>query len=273
LKASSHDNLQHTRYDAVVTGFYDADFGAVFGGDDRGDLSFLGSLAAGIGGNILEVGAGTGRALVPVAHAAPTAQVVGIEPSVAMRAQAQVRIEAAGASVTSRVTLMEGHFGDIGVPDGSQDLVYTAFRSFQHVLTPAEQLAGLAEVRRVMRPGATLLLDLFDPDYRFLHDADFQCVARYSGAGGTVIERFDARTIDRVAQLVCVDFRWVESDADGNVVAEHAGDYRIRYTFHWELQHLLARAGFEIDVVYGAYDKTPLGPESAEIIVLARRAD
>ena len=44
----------------------------------------------------------------------------------------------------------------------------------------------------------------------------------------------------------------------------------MRYLFRHELEHLLARAGFAIDALYGDYDRSPYDDDSPELIVVAR---
>ena len=48
--------------------------------------------------------------------------------------------------------------------------------------------------------------------------------------------------------------------------------WTLRYFFRYEVEHLLARCGFEVEAVYGSFDGEPLGDESPEMIFLARAA-
>lgn len=56
-----------TVYGAAQSRRYDADFRALFGGPDRGDLDFFRAMARESEGAICEVGAGTGRVLLALA--------------------------------------------------------------------------------------------------------------------------------------------------------------------------------------------------------------
>ena len=47
--------------------------------------------------------------------------------------------------------------------------------------------------------------------------------------------------------------------------------FPMRYFFRYEVEHLLARAGFEVVELYGDYDKSPLVDESPEMIFVARK--
>ncbi len=259
-----------TLYSAAMAGRYDADFEAIFGGADRGDLGLFCALAARAGGPICEVGAGTGRVLLAVAAAAPAAPVVGVEPSAPMRTNLEARLAELDPRVGARVGVRDGAFGQLPLSDGSQALVYSAFRSFQHVLEVPDQLAALAEIRRVLRPGGRLAIDLFDPDYRLLCDAEPTLVTTYRTPAGATVERYDSRTVERARQRVDVGFRWIERDQWGRVCSDDQARYAIRYTFPWELVHLLARVGFEDVELYGDYQGGPVGAEPRELVVLAR---
>lgn len=255
-----------TVYGAAMSARYDEDFEAIFGGRDRGDLPFFQALAEASEGPICEVGAGTGRVLLAIAEVAGDRRLSGVEPSDAMRRAFSARLEERQASVE----VLAGRFDAIPLPPASQGLVFAAFRSFQHVLTVPEQLRALAEVRRVLRPGGLFAVDLFDPDYRLLRRTRPKLGVRYRTADGNQRERWESRAIDRVAQRVDVTFRWLERDDRGAIVSDEIASYSVRYTFPFELEHLLARAGFSDIDIRGDYDGSPIGPTTRDLVAVCR---
>lgn len=90
------------------------------------------------GGRVVEVGSGTG--ILARQLAAEGLDVLGVEPNVAMRAQA---VAAAGGP-----TYQEGQADALGLPDDSADLVVAAQAFHWFALAPT-----LLEWRRVLRPG------------------------------------------------------------------------------------------------------------------------
>ena len=250
-------------YDATISAHYDADFAAFFGGDDRGDLAFFRSLARACEGPIAEIGAGTGRVALAVTDVVAAGRLTAVEPSAGMRARCVERARAAGIPLA----VSAGSFTDIPLPTGSQALVFAAFRSFQHVLTTADQLRSLAEMRRVLRPGGLIALDLFEPDYRILRRSRARLGLGYR-RGEHTVERWEARAIDRVAQRVDVTYRWIVRDARGVVVQDDTATYPVRYTFAIELEHLLHRAGLADLEIRGGYDGRPRGPRTEELVVV-----
>ena len=257
-----------TSYGDAMSARYDADFDAIFGGGDRGDLPFFQALAEASSGPLCEVGAGTGRVLLAVAEVVGRRRVTGVEPSPAMRARFADRLAQSGRT---NVVISSGSFEVIPLPARSQGLLFGAFRSFQHVLTTEAQLRSLAEVQRVLRPGGLFALDLFDPAYHLLRRARATLGVSYRTARDTTLDRWESREVDRVAQRVDVTFRWVERNDLGLTISDESATYGVRYTFPVELEHLLVRAGFEAVELRGGYDGRPLGPTPRELVVVCRK--
>ncbi len=263
-----------TIYDRAMSGRYDADFTALFGGDDRGDLPFFLGCARETRGPVCEVGAGTGRVVLSLAGETGRRLINAIEPSEGMRAVFSEKCAGLAEPYRKRVRVLEGGFLDIPLRPASQGFVFAAFRSFQHLLTVEEQLAGLAEMRRVMAPGGLLALDFFDPNYALLGDDVPTRGARYRTAYGTVVERWESRRVSRLAQRVDVTFRWIERSSEDprECLSDTSSTYSVRYTFPQELRHLLARAGFRDVELAGGYDGRPLVETPRELVVKARKA-
>ena len=110
----------------------------------------LALLAVRAGERILEVGYGTGHALVDLARAVgDDGSVVGIDISSGMQSVAEKRLNEEG--LAGRVDLRVEHVPPMSLGDGELDAV---FFSFTLELFPPEVLpAVLAETRRVLRPG------------------------------------------------------------------------------------------------------------------------
>lgn len=115
----------------------------------------LARLAARPGEKILELGFGTGHALVELARAVgPTGKVHGIDISDAMVALSRKLLEK--AELAGRVELVCGDAERMPYPDGSLDGIFTAF-TLELFDTPAIPVV-LAECRRVLRGGGRLVV-------------------------------------------------------------------------------------------------------------------
>jgi SAM-dependent methyltransferase len=247
---------------------YDADWDAI--GMARADAAFYHRLAAAVAGPVCEIGAGTGRVLLPIARDLDRA-CAAVEPSAPMRVRLLRRLSDEPDEVRGRVRAVDGHFAHVPLPDASQGLVFSAFRAFQHVTTVAGQLAALRESWRLVRPGGVLAVDLFEPKLALLCDAGPTEVTAYRTAAGTTVRRIDTRSHRRAEQIVRVDFRWVEARDGGAVLRDEHAHYEVRYTFRHELVHLLHRAGIETFEVLGDFDGSPLDDQQRELIVVATK--
>ena len=108
-----------------------------------------GELFAGLTGRILDAGVGTGR---NIPYYPAGAQVVGIDLSQSMLAQARARRDALG----SDVPLAAMDVLRTGFADSSFDAVVASFVFC--VLKPDRQQAALAELGRIVRPGGEIRL-------------------------------------------------------------------------------------------------------------------
>ncbi len=250
-----------SQFDAFAR-FYDADYGAI---DD--DLDFYRELARRSGGRVLEVMCGSGRLLAPLARAG--LRVVGIDISGAMLARARVRLQAAG--LLDRVELIEG---DIcaRAPQGPFGLAIVAINSFMHLPGTAEQLAALGTIHAALRPGGLLALDLFNPDPRALaeHHGALVLDKVFTLGDGTRVQKFVAQQTDLAGQMNYVTFFYDELDAQGRVTRSTL-PFTMRWLYRFELEHLLARAGFALEAVYGSYDLDPYISSSDLMLAVARR--
>ena len=246
-------------------------YDAVYAGRD--DTAFWQTMAAAAdGGPILELGCGTGRVLVPLARAG--VEITGLDLSAEMLERCRARIAGEPPEVRERVQLVAADMTtfDLGRRFAS---IICPFAGFQQLLTVDQQLGCLERCRAHLLPRGRLVLDLPNPD---------PAPAEYArdGLGNEepavqLVDWTDGRRIrwwmtvigyDRALQCnECeVTYEIVEAD---KVTRRLTETIFLRYTFRYELEHLLFRAGFRLAALYGDYDCSPLGDESPALIVVA----
>jgi SAM-dependent methyltransferase len=128
---------------------------------------FLARIAADVaavapdGARVLEVGCGPGHLSARLARQHGL-EVTGLDLDPAMIARAQANTDLAGNRGGRRPSFLVGDVAALAFPDRSFDLVISTL-SMHHWADPA---AGLAEIGRVLRPGARALIWDFRPGVR-----------------------------------------------------------------------------------------------------------
>jgi len=257
-------------YDAV------SDFGALYDAvpayGTRADVAFYLEEAerAGVSSRVLELGCGTGRLTLPLAQAGH--EVTGLDFSPAMLVRAREKLAAEPRSVQDRVTLVEGDARRVELGQtASFDVVLAPFRVLQHFPAISDQLEVLTGARRQLRPGGRLVLDVFNPSYPMM-------TRDRSAEVEDTSERTlpDGRTLRRTVRVLTV--HWAEQVSDieliyylrtGDRMERVVQSFAMRFFTPSELTHLVARAGFRLDALYGDFDRRPLDDEAPEIIVVA----
>ena len=239
---------------------------------DRPDVPFFVDAARESGGPVLEIGSGTGRVLIPTAQAG--IDIIGLDASPAMLAICRRDLAKEPVEVQNRVRLVEGDMRafDLGRRFA---LVTLPFRPFQHLVTVEEQLACLGCIRRHLAPHGRLILDLFNPSLEALTqptgvdttESEFSLPdGRRVTRGFRIVER------DRANQVNYVEMFYDVTHPDGRL-ERLTHEFSMRYLFRFEAEHLLARAGFSVQQVYGGYDKKPFGSVyPGELILVAGTA-
>lgn len=248
-----------TAYDPIAR-FYDADHA-----DFDDDLPFYRDLARRSFGPILEAMCGSGRLLVPLAASGRT--ITGIDSSPAMLDLARERLHADGLTAT----VLEGDVRT-PIPGGPYALGIIALNSFMHLMSTAEQIATLTHLHAAIRPGGLLALDLFNPNPRLLAEYDNELVfdKAFTLADGTRVQKFVAQQIEAAAQINHVTFIYDELTAEG-YVRRHTAPFKMRWVYRYELEHLLARTGFQLESLYGTYELDEYRSDSDIMLAVARR--
>lgn len=226
-----------------------------------GDVDYYVGLARQADGLVVELGVGTGRIAIPSAVAG--ARVLGIDLAPSMLAIARRRSGAAG--VADRLELAEGDMRTFTTPEPAA-LVTIPFRAFLHNLTVEDQLATLEACRRALRPGGRLALNVFQPDPVLIARARSRSPRTWEPWGGPDSVIRARHTHDLAEQVVTTRLRrrgqggrWVDSSVT------------LRWVYRFEMEHLFARAGLEVEALFGDFTGAPLVDGSREMVWLARR--
>lgn len=241
---------------------------------DRQDVAFFVEMAQESGGPVLEVGCGTGRVLIPTARAG--IEIVGLDLSSYMLGICRERLTSEPEEVQARVQLIEADMRDFQLARSFR-LVTIPFRPFQHLTTVDDQLACLKQIHRHLTVGGRLILDLFNP---FLPALVSDNVGQELGDepdfttpdGRRVVRRYRTVSRDLFEQINYVELIYYVTHPDGRE-ERLVHSFPMRYLFRFEVEHLLARCGFQLEHVYADYDKSPYGSKyPGELIAVVQKA-
>jgi len=253
-------------YDSFIADYYDESPGV------KGrlqDVAFYRDAARDFGDPVLELGCGTGRVTMALAQAGK--RVTGLDLSERMLERAVKKRAALFTEERERIHLVQGDMARFDLGEKFR-LIIIPFRPLQHLLEVKQQTDCLECAHKHLAPGGRLVLDVFQTDAERMHDPVHMrevLVTEYNTADGRQV-----KITERVAA-----FHRAEQINDVEMIFSvvHPGGrqermvfaWPLRYFFRYEVEHLLARCGFQVVAQYGNFDRTPILDDSPEMIFVA----
>lgn len=251
-------NEFHEAYNAVIARYYDGAYETMLA--LGADVRFYSELALECSGPVLELGCGTGRVLLELTRRG--LECVGLDSSRAMLERLRERAGAASPE------LVLGRMQDFDLSPRRFQLVYAAFRPFQHLYTIAEQLSCLHTVRRHLEPGGRFAFDVFNPKLdRVSELTEPEAADLRFQQGGCEVVRYVSLRRDPARQMVEALMRF-ETQERGQVIKNETELIRMRWFTRFELEHLMVRAGYENVTIYGDFERSPVEHGSPELVVV-----
>jgi SAM-dependent methyltransferase len=240
--------------------------------DWPGELAFYYSLAdqaASSSKPVLEIGCGTGRVTIPMARRG--INITGLDSSEEMLEVARQK-----SVDLPNVEWIQGDMRafDLGKTFG---LAIISGHSFQHMLTPGDQINSLNCIRRHLAPDGKLVVHLDHQDIAWL--------GKVAGPKKGVFEpREDIRhpstretirtsrawAYDPLTQTATSRTVW-EIVSDGGQALERIerNPILLHCIFRFEMDHLFRLTNYHVEGVYGDFFANPLGADSEDMIWVA----
>lgn len=206
------------------------------------------------GGNLLELGIGTGRIAIPLAQLlAPGRSVWGIDESQAMLDLCRAKLADMNPSVTERIHLLQGDMAD-NLPSGPFSVIFCTFNTFFNLDSEAAQRTCLRAATQALTPGGAVVLE----------------TAVLTGA------RTNAPTITHAAHSSS-DYNpetqighgvFTSTSLDGSLVER---PWRIRYSTPAQIDEMAAAAGLICTDRWEDFAFTPFHAGSARQVAVWRR--
>ena len=224
-----------------------------------GELDFYIVRARASGGPVLELASGTGRVSLPIARAG--IRVVGLDLSEGMLQRAEAKRGQEEPETAARARFVRGNMADFDL--GEQfALAIIPFRAFLMLLTIEDQRSALGSIRRHLRPGGGLIIDIFDPRLDLLAETRFTPrrevpAMTHPETGNVVSVTVLERENDHVRQRLFERWRFTETAPDGTLVRDEEEQLELRWIFRYEMRHLLELCGFVIEEEFSDYVGAP----------------
>lgn len=239
----------------------------------RPDIDFYIRQALRAGGVALEIGCGTGRILIPLARTG--VPVVGLDYSSAMLDVCERKLAREPLSVRSMVESIELANMNCFDLDRSFNLITFPFYTFNYLLTLDEQLSCLANAYRHLVDEGTLILDLPNPYLPYL--TDDQYLNEFGDEPDFVIpdgrrirRRYRIKKRDLSEQVIYGDI--IHYVSHNGVTEQVVSSMAVRYSFRYEMEHLLTRCGFKVIEIYSDYDENKFGCSyPGELVLIAAK--
>lgn len=261
-------------YSGAQARYYDSYFTGL-----EGEVEFYRDHAIASGGPVLEAGCGTGRTLFPVAAAG--IDITGVEIAADMAAQARRAAAALPADIRERVRIVDGDMRDL--PEsvaGPWALISLPYRTFQHVLSTDEQRLTLQGFRQRLAPGGKLVFNQFEPTadmVRVLNDPEppqdptqLPVDMSFQEPGSTRTVRVRYRRGYALEAQILQQLFFYEILQDGRVVDVQQGELLLRYTYRYEMEHLLTLSGFRVVSLAGDFSGAPYAGYGEQVWVAER---
>jgi ubiquinone/menaquinone biosynthesis C-methylase UbiE len=240
--------------------------------DWDGEIDFYRELARKAKGqnqSVLEVACGTGRVTTRLAQEG--VRIVGTDLDaemlkVARSKNADIRWEKGDM----RTLDLDETFGLIIVPG----------HSFQFMCTPEDQVKALETFRRHLMPGGILVVHLDHQNVDWLGDLLGDLGDKFEQGEdimhprtGHIIRKTNAWRYEPSMQTAIVISKWKEIGKDGAILQTwERKPMSLHCVFRFEMEHLLARTGFENQTVYGNFFKGDLKNDSSDMIWVAEKS-
>ena len=197
------------------------------------DVGFYLQEARQAGGPVVELGVGTGRIAIPIA--ADGTRVIGIDSSRGMLDVCARRAALAGVQLDLRV-------GDLRDPPVAErvPLVICPFRSLLHMHSDEDRLRVLGAAHKLLGPAGRFVFDVFTPGADDIAETHDRWLEREPGIWEHAVWDEQERTLTLT----------VRGRSGETTMA-------LAWLSPQEWRALLEESGFEIEALYGWFDRRP----------------
>jgi len=241
-----------------------------------GDIEWYCQLASIQGGPVLELGAGTGRTVLPIAQAG--IEIHALEKDQGMLEKLRSKLSNESPETQKNVKIIEGDMRQFDIPTRYK-VIQIPFRTFLNNRTHEDQLSCLHCCHSHLLSDGVLAMNMFHPslDYMSQNRGSFEGVWRWRGEQvhpeGGIIVQSESNRFDTVKQQVSSRLRFEHFDRSGNLLSVHLQLLELSYLYPGDIRDLLNEAGFSSIQIWGGFDGRVIDRDGGELVVQAHKSD
>ncbi len=243
--------------------------------DDRdnltADIPFYIDHARKTGGEILDLGCGTGRVAIPLARHG--FKVTGLDLSREMLEIFNGKLDAE-PGLRDMIAVVHGDMARFHF-ERQFSLVIVPFRAFQSLTDEGDLASCLRCIRECLSDDGLFIVNAFLPrkvmDTSWCYPETVQWERVDEKTGNRVVKKTWGDRIDMERQVIYPHFAYEVTFADGST-ARVTDDLEMKYYHEPQLQSLVEGAGFKIVGKYGWYDYSSIEETPRELIFVCSNA-
>lgn len=217
------------------------------------------------GGPLLELACGSGRLLLPLAHAGY--EITGVDTSARMLDLARVALETEDVAARCKLAQQDMCALQLGK---KFHMAFIALGSFGHIITRKAQQQALAAIRAHLTASGTFILDISNEDARYMESMGGQMLHQgtWQTEDGSMITHFVSPASSSTMHLLDLT-HFYDMHRQGEAVRRTITRTQLYLFERNETELLLEQAGFTIKDVYGNYDLSQYEHDSPRMIFVA----
>jgi SAM-dependent methyltransferase len=233
------------------------------------DIDFVIRMGSDIKGRVLELGCGTGRLLIPLARVGHI--VTGLDSSRVMLAEAERKITTIRDESQNRINLVEADMIQFELNTIFNFAIY-GHNTFMHVAKKDVESA-LQCLRRHLSSGSPLLIDVDNPNEVADPEIDHLLVFERSltfPQSKDILVQTASSWVDPEEQVRQTTWIFDRSPAGGGSVTRNVVESSFHYYFPHQIELAMNSTGFELQNLYGDYDRSPYKSQSQRMLVIGK---
>lgn len=236
------------------------------------DIPFYMGYAQKTGGEVLELGCGTGR--VAMALARQGIRVTGLDLSKEMLDVFKAKLEAE-PDLRDKITIVHGDMASFNFKKKFQ-LVIAPFRAFQALTEDADVASSLCCIRECLSDGGLFIVNTFNPrpvmDESWCYQEEIQWERIDEKTGNHIVKKTWGDKIDPVKQIIYPHFAYKVTFTDGREES-FIEDLQLKYYYEPQLQAVIETAGMQIVEKFGWYDYKSIVEAHRELIFVCSKTE